>query len=101
MDWIRLCKKEDDLSGIGLQKIKVTTEELSHHCREDDCWIAIHGLVFNVTPYMDFHPGGREEMMRGAGQDATNLFDQTHHYVNFASMLKKCLVGEYCPTVIK
>lgn len=97
MDWIRKCKKEEDLSGVGSKKLKVTSEELCKHQSEQDCWIAIHGLVFNVTPYMDYHPGGREEMMRGAGKDATELFNQVHHFVNFGSMLKKCLVGEYCP----
>ena len=34
------------------------------------------GLVYNVTPYMEFHPGGEEEMMRGAGIDGTALFDE-------------------------
>ena len=33
-------------------------------------------MVYNVTPYMEFHPGGEEEMMRGAGIDGTALFDE-------------------------
>lgn len=97
MDWIRLCKRTDDLSGIGVKKRTVTKEELSRHKSESDCWIAIHGLVFNVTPYLDFHPGGQEELMRGAGKDATDLFNQVHHFVNFRSMLQKCLVGDLVP----
>ncbi len=27
---------------------------------------------------MDFHPGGEEELMRAAGIDSTDLFDQVH-----------------------
>lgn len=34
------------------------------------------GMVYNVTPYMDYHPGGEEELMRAAGIDGTDLFDQ-------------------------
>lgn len=34
------------------------------------------GRVYNVTHYMDFHPGGDTELMRGVGQDGTNLFSQ-------------------------
>ena len=34
------------------------------------------GKVYNVTPYMEYHPGGIEELMRGAGQDGTLLFDE-------------------------
>lgn len=30
---------------------------------------------------MDFHPGGREQLMRGAGKDATKLFDEAHSWV--------------------
>ena len=34
------------------------------------------GWVYNVTAYMEYHPGGASELMRGAGMDATHLFDQ-------------------------
>jgi cytochrome b involved in lipid metabolism len=30
--------------------------------------------VFNITPYLKYHPGGVSELMRGAGVDATKLF---------------------------
>lgn len=29
-----------------------------------------------MTPYMKFHPGGVDELMRGAGKDCTILFDE-------------------------
>ena len=46
-----------------------------------------------MSSYFDFHPGGEEELERGLGIDATDLFDKVHPWVNFESMLKKCLVG--------
>jgi cytochrome-b5 reductase len=85
------------LSGTAGKLLKVSKEELSKHNTLEDCWIAVHGKVYNVTPYLDFHPGGVDEMMRGAGKDATNIFNEVHQYVNFASMLKKCHVGDYVP----
>ena len=36
----------------------------------------ILGNVYNITPYLDFHPGGVDELMRGAGKDGTALFDE-------------------------
>lgn len=36
---------------------------------------------------------GPEELMRGAGMDATQLFDKVHPWVNYDSLLAKCLVG--------
>ena len=34
------------------------------------------GKVYNITPYLEFHPGGVSELMRGAGKDSTDLFDE-------------------------
>ena len=28
--------------------------------------MALNGAVYNVTQYMDFHPGGWEELVKGA-----------------------------------
>jgi cytochrome b involved in lipid metabolism len=38
--------------------------------------ICLVGKVYNITPYLDFHPGGVPELMRGAGKDGTQLFDE-------------------------
>jgi len=36
------------------------------------------GNVYNVTQYTEFHPGGVSELMRGAGIDCSELFDEVH-----------------------
>ena len=98
MDWIRKSAREKDtISGTNGRILKVSKEELSKHNKQSDCWIAVHGKVYNITPYLDFHPGGVDEMMRGAGIEATKIFNEVHPYVNFRSMLKNCLVGDYQP----
>ena len=38
-------------------------------------------VVFNVTHYMDYHPGGWDELVRGAGRDATDMFNEIHRYI--------------------
>ncbi|XP_066171190.1 cytochrome b5 reductase 4 isoform X3 [Sylvia atricapilla] len=93
MDWIRLTKSGKDLTGLKGRLIEVTEDELSKHNKKEDCWICIRGFVYNVTPYMEYHPGGEDELMRAAGADGTDLFDQVHRWVNYESMLKECLVG--------
>jgi len=94
MDWVRFANNSNnDIQGFSGRIKPVTTEELSKHCSVDDCWIAIRGRVYNVSSYMEYHPGGLDELMRGAGKDATTLFDEVHKWVNFDSMLAKCLVG--------
>lgn len=41
------------------------------------------GIVYNITEYMSFHPGGEEELMRGVGIDATKLFNQVFNSLKF------------------
>ncbi|KAI5712245.1 hypothetical protein M8J75_006922 [Diaphorina citri] len=93
MDWIRLGNSGVNLSGIQ-GRILVSKAQLAEHNKEDDMWMCIRGVVYNVTRYMDFHPGGREELMRGAGMDATELFNKVHPWVNYESILQKCIVGK-------
>jgi cytochrome b involved in lipid metabolism len=49
--------------------------------------------VFDVSDFLHYHPGGAEELMKGAGQDATSLFNQIHRWVNFESILKANFLG--------
>ncbi|XP_038568248.1 cytochrome b5 reductase 4 isoform X1 [Micropterus salmoides] len=99
MDWIRFSKSGKDLTGLRGRLIEVTQEELQKHNTREDCWTCIRGMVYNVTPYMDYHPGGEEELMKAAGIDGTDLFDQVHRWVNYESMLKECLVGRMATKV--
>lgn len=95
MGWIRLASTAKNLSGTNGKIIEVTPDELEKHNKEDDCWVALKGNVYNVTTYLQYHPGGVEELMRGAGRDATELFNEVHRWVNYESILAKCLVGPY------
>lgn len=49
--------------------------------------------MYNVSPYLAFHPGGEGELLRGAGKDGTRLFVEVHPWVNWENMLQSCLVG--------
>ena len=50
----------------------ITPSELERHNTRDDCWQAYGGKVYNVGPFLKFHPGGDGEMMRGAGKDGAS-----------------------------
>uniref|UniRef100_A0AAR5QDZ7 Cytochrome b5 reductase 4 n=1 Tax=Dendroctonus ponderosae TaxID=77166 RepID=A0AAR5QDZ7_DENPD len=95
IDWIRLGTSGKDLTGLGsiAGTLSITKQELAKHNQKNDAWTAIRGRVYNITEYFSFHPGGEEELMKGAGVDATALFDQIHPWVNYEQILQKCLVG--------
>lgn len=39
-----------------------------------DGWLIIDGDVFNLTDFLDDHPGGRDYIIDNAGGDASYLF---------------------------
>jgi len=49
--------------------------EVATHSVKDDCWTIINDSVYDLTPYINRHPGG-EEVLRACGRDATTLFMQ-------------------------
>ena len=40
-----------------------------------------------MTPYLEYHPGGIPELMRGVGRDATDLFDEVCSYMLLINLL--------------
>lgn len=56
-------------------------------------WSCYQGKVYNISPYLPFHPGGEGELRRAAGKDGTKLFMEVHPWVNWENMLGECMVG--------
>ncbi|KAI2616820.1 hypothetical protein GGR54DRAFT_223360 [Hypoxylon sp. NC1633] len=52
--------------------------ELAKHNTTSSCWIVIHGKVYDVTPYLDQHPGGAAILIKQGGRDATSEFRTVH-----------------------
>lgn len=53
-------------------------EEISIHNTENDIWIVINGIVYDVTDFVDKHPGGKSMLLNVAGTDATDYFEALH-----------------------
>ena len=51
-----------------------TREEVAKHCSLNDFWCILHGKVYDLTAYIDYHPGGPETLLPYAGQDITGPF---------------------------
>ncbi|KAL4895067.1 FMN-dependent dehydrogenase-domain-containing protein [Aspergillus ambiguus] len=58
--------------------MRLTPDEIAQHNNRDSCWVAIHGSVYDVTDFLDTHPGGSQVILRCAGKDATEDFDSVH-----------------------
>jgi len=52
-----------------------TVCDVARHNRPDDCWLAAHGQVYDVTAFIRRHPGGVGSILRHAGQESGRDFD--------------------------
>ncbi|KAL4447198.1 hypothetical protein ABPG77_007231 [Micractinium sp. CCAP 211/92] len=72
-----------------------TIEECLKHCDDKDCWLIIDGKVYDVTPFLDEHPGGFDTMVSNSGKDATEEFEEIGHSRAAKEMLDKYYIGDF------
>jgi len=70
---------------------KYSWDEVHKHRSAEDCWMVIEGKVYDVTPWVNKHPGG-QLIMNGAGRDATPLFI-SYHPLHVQTLLPKYRIG--------
>jgi L-lactate dehydrogenase (cytochrome) len=52
--------------------------EVQKHNTKDDCWIIVNNSVYDVTQFVDDHPGGAGIVLQVAGTNATESFLHAH-----------------------
>ena len=101
--------------GKATVETEYTLDEVQKHTKTGDCWLIIgndtngtlrestkrnHNLtgtggkkVYDVSKYLDDHPGGAEVMLDVAGQDADEFFEDIGHSKEARLELAKHLIG--------
>lgn len=59
-----------------------TLQEVSTHNTEQSRWIVVDGLVYDVTDFINHHPGGKAPFEKYAGTDATSKFKSVKNHTN-------------------
>ena len=74
-------KKAKSESSIDMSKLRgIFMEEISRHdSKEKGIWIIINNLVYDVTDFLDKHPGGAGFLLTVAGEDATDEYESACH----------------------
>lgn len=45
----------------------ISWEELAQHKTASSAWLSLHGVVYDVTTYLNYHPGGNI-LLEGCGK---------------------------------
>ncbi|PVH74230.1 oxidoreductase [Cadophora sp. DSE1049] len=56
----------------------LTRSEVREHASRKSCWVIIKGSVYDLTNFLDDHPGGARAILKYAGRDATEAFEPIH-----------------------
>lgn len=67
----------DQFRGRNVPRIRLA--EVRRHNKPDDCWMIIHGRVYDLKDILSTHPGGSRILLKYAGMDATLPFDDVGH----------------------
>lgn len=87
------------LAGSGLlPKVKLSRIEIGKHANPASCWLLVNGKVYDVTPYIEAHPGGANEILPNCGTDASAAYASkgvkgVSHSAEAEAMLAGFLLG--------
>ncbi|GBM16199.1 Cytochrome b5 [Araneus ventricosus] len=73
-----------------------TLEEIAEHQDKNSVWVLIHGNVYDVTKFLEEHPGGEEVLLDQAGKNATEAFEDIGHSTDARELMKQYRIGELC-----
>ncbi|EFO99504.1 hypothetical protein CRE_22344 [Caenorhabditis remanei] len=73
---------------------QITLKEIADHNTNKSAWIVIGNKVFDVTKFLDEHPGGCEVLLEQAGSDGTEAFEDVGHSTDARHMKDEYLIGE-------
>ena len=84
-----------------------SSDEIATHKTDKDCWVILDAscdpshddtvpqkkLVYDLSSFLDDHPGGPAIIMDLAGQDVTDEFEDIGHSMDARKLLAPFIVG--------
>mmetsp|Transcript_12654 Transcript_12654/g.27386 ORF Transcript_12654/g.27386 Transcript_12654/m.27386 type:complete len:132 (+) Transcript_12654:137-532(+) len=69
--------------------------DVKQHTTDKSCWLVVHGKVYDVTDFLEEHPGGYDIIITSTGKDATQDFEEIGHSNSAKQLLEKYYIGKY------
>ncbi|XP_025192543.1 cytochrome b5 isoform X2 [Melanaphis sacchari] len=73
---------------------KYSLAEVAANANATNPWIVINDCVYDVTEFLNDHPGGEEVLLEQAGKDATEEFEDVGHSSDAREVMQKYKIGE-------
>jgi len=73
--------------------VELTYQDIAEHNTKKDIYVVIHDQIYDVTKFIDEHPGGEEVLLDLGGQDATEAFEDVGHSDEARETLEKLKIG--------
>ncbi|KAI4754784.1 hypothetical protein D6C84_10476 [Aureobasidium pullulans] len=73
--------------------LEYSLKDVAKHNTKNDVWVVIHGKVYDLTNYIQDHPGGADALIEVAGEDATSAYEDVGHSEDADEIMHAYLVG--------
>ena len=73
-----------------------SADDVAKHSSATDCWLIYHGKVYNLTDFVEDHPGGDDLILRYAGKDMGEVMSdpmEHSHSDSAYEVLDEYLIG--------
>lgn len=99
--------QSNNITGVnsGVTSLILSKTELAKHNSRKSCWLLINGKIYDVTTYLNQHPGNASTILPTCGTDATVAYDTkgrpngNPHSSNAETLLANYFVGNLNKTV--
>ncbi|PSN44710.1 hypothetical protein C0J52_11836 [Blattella germanica] len=88
-----LVSQSVDMGEVQLYSL----DEVRAHKSKESAWCVYENGVYDVTKFLDQHPGGADQLLDECGGDLTAQFEDLGHSDSARSDMKKYKIGELRP----
>lgn len=75
----------------------ISFSEIAKHVTESDLWFVKDRKVYDITKFVDLHPGGVDTLLGVAGKDGTADFNAVGHSDTAIEELHRYYIGDVDP----
>ncbi|EFB15322.1 hypothetical protein PANDA_012887, partial [Ailuropoda melanoleuca] len=87
--------------GVETSVTYYRLEEVAKRNSMKEIWLVIHGRVYDITRFLNEHPGGEEVLLEQASAGASESFEDVGHSSDAREMLKQYYIGDVHPNDLK